>query len=35
MANHLGKGAFASVNRAQHKITEEYFAIKTYNNIKI
>jgi serine/threonine protein kinase len=35
LQTHLGKGAFASVNKARHKVTGEQFAIKTYNNKKL
>jgi len=35
LTNHLGKGAFASVNKAEHRKSREFFAVKTYNNYKI
>ncbi len=35
LTNHLGKGSFASVNKATHKQTNVEYAIKTYNNHKM
>ena len=32
MSYHLGKGSFASVNKAIHKKSGKQFAVKTYNN---
>lgn len=35
LTEHLGKGAFASVNKAICRLSKKEFAIKSFNNLKI
>ena len=35
LTEHLGKGAFASVNKGLCKVTKNIYAIKSFNNFKI